>query len=62
MKGAVCILLSFLLLFTLSACEPPREATAWWGLFFPQIFARPNGTENVTFEWPLITRFFRMLG
>ena len=62
MKGAVCILLSFMLLFTLSACEPPKDAAAWWGLFFPQMFAQPNGTDRVIFEWPLITNFLRLIG
>ena len=62
MKSAFCILLSFMLLFTISVCEPPKKSTAWWGLFFPQMFALPNSTDTVTFEWPLITQFFRMLG
>ncbi|MBR5231123.1 MAG: hypothetical protein IKW00_02615 [Clostridia bacterium] len=62
MKTAFCILLCFTLLFTLSACEPPKKVAAWWGLFFPQMFAAPNGSEQVTFEWPLITRFLRLFG
>lgn len=58
MRGAVCILLSFMLLFTLSTCEMPEapRVTAWWGLMFPQVFARPDGSEQVTFTWPFLNR------
>jgi len=64
MRGAVCILLSFMLLFTLSCCEPPDDPrlSAWWGLLFPQMFLRPGGGEKVIFEWPLVMRVIRWLG
>ncbi len=64
MRGAICILLSFMLLFTLSTCPPPANArlSAWWGLLFPQMFAIPDGSERVTFEWPLVMRVFRLFG
>lgn len=64
MRGAVCILLSFMLLFTLSTLEMPADprASAWWGLLFPQMFARPDGAEQVTFVWPMVTRIVRWFG
>ncbi len=64
MRGAVCILLSFMLIFTLSLCDPPENArlSAWWGLLFPQMFMRDNGSEQVVFAWPLMMRVFRLFG
>jgi len=64
MRGAICILLSFMLLFTLSICEPPENprTAAWWGLLFPQMFMRDNGSEKVVFEWPLVMRVIKWLG
>lgn len=64
MRNAICILLSFMLLFTLSACPPPTDShlSGWWGLLFPQLFAQPDGSERVTFVWPMFTRLVRMFG
>lgn len=67
MRGAVCILLSFILLFTLSTVDVTEhtQLSAWWGLLFPQMFARPDGTESVTFTWPffeMVFKTFRMNG
>ena len=58
MRGAVCILLSFMLLFTLSVCDTPEQPymAAWWGLMFPQMFAQPDGGDQVTFTWPFLNR------
>ena len=64
MRGAICILLSFMLLFTLSASDVPERTrlSAWWGLLFPQMFSVPDGSERVVFEWPLVMRVFRLFG
>ena len=64
MRGAICILLSFMLLFTISSCQPPENPrlAAWWGLFFPQMFFIPDGSDRVVFEWPLVTRVLRLFG
>jgi len=53
-----------MLLFTLSICEPPENprTAAWWGLLFPQMFMRDNGSEKVVFEWPLVMRVIKWLG
>ena len=63
MRSAVCILLSFLLLFSIGTLDMPQDSrlTAWWGLLFPQVFAQPDGTEQVTFTWPLFEKVFRVL-
>jgi len=63
MRNAVCILLSFLLVFSIGTLDMPADTqlTAWWGLLFPQFFAQPDGTEQVTFAWPLLERMFRLL-
>jgi len=63
MRGAVCILLSFMLLFALSSVREPfvNESRAWWGLLFPQVFAQPDGSEQVTFVWPFFDGLWRIL-
>ena len=64
MRNAVCILLSFMLLFTVSTFDAPRDArlSAWWGLLFPQLFMQPDGSERVTFVWPMWTQMIRFWG
>ena len=64
MRFAVCLLLSFVLLFTLSTLDAPAHPrlNAWWGLLFPQMFIQPDGSERVTFTWPLVTRIIRLWG
>lgn len=64
MRSAICILLSFMLLFTLSTLDTPDNPriAAWWGLLFPQMFAQPDGSEQVIFRWPLVTQIIRWFG
>ena len=63
MRSAVCILLSFMLFFSIGTLDVPKNSrlTAWWGVLFPQVFAQPDGTEQVTFTWPFLERLFLAL-
>ncbi len=73
MRDAMCFLLTMILFFSClyagGAPEalPPARQSAWWGLLFPGLFARPGGGDGdgVTFVWPLLREvwgFFRRNG